>query len=115
MSWSAKPDDDGADGGGRQELVLEDERGDEHQQADDHRVLEDRRERVRHAIGAQRVDERVDEQVDDGRGEDEPFEAAAVAAEAGQELGPLPDDEIEEDVAGEEERARAGASAGRGG
>ena len=96
-------DDHGADGRRRQQLVLEDERRDEHQQADDHRVLEDRRKRVRHPVRAQRVDEDVDEQVDGRGGEDEPLETLEVALEAGKQARPLPDDEVEEDVAGEEE------------
>ena len=42
-----EPDDGGADGGCRQELVAEYESGDDGEQADDDRVLEDRGERDR--------------------------------------------------------------------
>ena len=97
-----KPDDHGADSRRGEELVFEDERRDQHQQPDDHRILEDGWKRIGHPIGAQRIDEDVDEQVDGGGGKDEPFEPAQVAVGARNETGPLPDDEVEEDVGGEE-------------
>ena len=61
------------------------------------------RKRVRHPVLAQRVDEDVDEQVDRRGREDEPLETLEVALDAGKQVRPLPDDEVEEEVAGEEE------------
>ena len=71
-------DDDRADRGGREQLVFEDERRDEQEDADDDRVLEDRRKRVRHAIRAERIDQRNDEQVDQRSRERELLERAEL-------------------------------------
>ena len=70
-------DDDGADRGGRDEPVGNERRG-EHDQADDHEVLDDRREPVRHAVRAQRVDQADDDEVDEPGGEREPLELAQI-------------------------------------
>ena len=70
-------DDDGADRRGREQLVVEHERGDEGEQADDDGVLQDGREGIRHAVGAERVDEADDDEVDQAGGERELLEANA--------------------------------------
>ena len=57
-----------------------------------------------HPVRAERIDENVDEEVDDGRREDQPLETLKIAAKARQQIGTLPDDDIEKDVAGEQKQ-----------
>ena len=99
-------DDHGADRRRREELVVEDERRDEHQQADDDRVLEDRREGIGHAVRAQRVDEAETSRLITAAAKTSRSRARKSPSSAGKEAGPLPDDEVEEDVAGEKKEGK---------
>ncbi len=76
-----KPDDHGSDGRGGQQLLLENKRTDERQDAEDDGVLHDGREALPHAVLPQRVDEADDQQVDDCAGKRQAFERPEAVLE----------------------------------
>ena len=112
MSCSANPTIAAPTADVVEQLVVEYEGGDDGEDADDDGVLEDGRERVRHAVVAKRIDDANDEQVDEPGGQRELLERAHLAVElAGDDLRSNEQDDVEDEVRAQRARPTAGACA----
>ena len=71
-----EPDDDRADGGGRENPILQNQGHRHGEEADDDGILDDRRKTVGQPIGPPRIDGQRDRRVDDAEREQERLDGA---------------------------------------
>jgi hypothetical protein len=97
-----EPDHDRADGGGRENPLLQDQRHRHGEQADDDGILDDRRKTVGQPIGPPRIDDQRDCRVDDAEREQERLGGAGLFAQLSRQRQ-VRDRRADEGIGGEGE------------